>query len=433
MEHCMRKYFDEVRQISRPFNWLVLLVFYGLFPVHSYADWPDWRGPTQQGRTEAKLPLKWSESENIVWKTAIHDLGYSTPVVLDGQIWLTTGKEDGTVLYAVCVDVDSGEVVHDIPVFNIEKPQRINPNNCYATPSAVVEAGHAYVHFGSLGTACIDTATGQVVWRRTDLACEHMQGPASSPVLYEDLLILTLEGVDKQYTAALDKRTGQTVWTYHRPQELYAGVKGVYAKSYQTPVLHTVEGKTQLVSNGALLVTGHDPRTGEEIWRVRYRDDSTISRIVTGDGLLFVNTGGSPNATELWAIREGGTGDVTGSHVVWKMTENAPHESSPVLAGDWIYTICEKGVLVCMEAKTGKQVWQRQMEGDFWASLLATPERIYLPAKQGKTVIIAVAPEYRELAVNQLDGNIWASPAVAGNSLLLRTKTHLYRIADTAQ
>ena len=177
------------------------------------ADWPDWRGPTADGRSDATgLPLTWKETENIAWKTRIHGLGYSTPVVWDDQIWLTTATEDGRALYAVCIDLNTGVVLHDIEVFQPRDPQRISPNNSYATPSVVVEEGRVYVHFGTFGTACLDSETGEVLWRRTDLNCEHLQGPVSSPVLFEDLIILHLEGVDVQFIAALDKKTGNTAW-----------------------------------------------------------------------------------------------------------------------------------------------------------------------------------------------------------------------------
>lgn len=410
---------------------LMLAAVFCTFAQVACANWPDWRGPTQQGWSEAAaLPLHWSETENIQWKTAIHDLGHSTPVVWGKQVWLTTAKEDGTTLYAVCIDLDSGTIVHDIPVFQVDAPQDINPSNSYATPSATLEAGRVYVHFGTFGTACIDAASGEILWKRSDLNCDHMQGPASSPILFENLLIVTQEGVDKQFTVALDKGTGATVWQYDRPADLYTGIKGVYMKSYQTPVIVEVDGQPQMLSNGALLVTGHDPRTGKEIWRARYRDDSTISRIVTGHGLFFVNTGGSPGATELWAIRQGGRGDVTDTHVVWKMTEDAPHESSPVLVEDLLYTVSERSMLICAEAVTGTQVWSQRMRGDFWPSLLASPGRVYLTSRKGITTIFATGREYRELAVNTVDGEILASPAVAGNALLLRTKTHLYCIAE---
>lgn len=410
---------------------LILTTALGYYAGTAYANWPEWRGPTADGHCESTgLPIRWSATENIVWKQAIHDLGHSTPVVWGDQIWLTTAEEDGTVLYAVSIDLNSGKVIRDIEVFRADDPQKINPLNSYATPSAVIEEGRVYVHYGTFGTACIDTASGEVLWRRSDLNCDHMQGPASSPILFENLLIVTLEGTDKQFMAALDKTTGETVWLYNRPEEMYAGTEPVYRKSYQTPVIAVIDGKPQLVSNGALLVTGHEPRTGEEIWRVLYRDDSTISSIIRGHGLLFVNTGGPPGGSELWAIREGGKGDVTESHVVWKMTVDPPHQSSPVLVGDLLYSVSDQGVLICMVATSGEQVWQQRLKGKFGASFLAAGDTIYVSNMKGTTTVFAAGREYRELAVNQLDGELWASPAVAGNALLLRTKTHLYRIEN---
>jgi len=413
----------------------LLVVFVVAFFVNSelvLANWPDWRGPRGDGRSDATgLPLKWSETENIVWKTPIHDLGYSTPVVWGDQVWLTTATKKGETLYAVCIDFNTGRIVHDIEVFHPEKPQRIHPLNSYATPSAVVEEGFVYVHYGTHGTACLDTQTGKVLWGRTDLNCEHMQGPVSSPILFEDLLIVHLEGTDVQFIAALDKKTSNTVWRYDRPKELYENVEPLYLlKSYHTPVIVEVNGKAQLVSNGAMLATGHDPRTGKELWRVRYRDDNPISRSVTGHGLLFINCGGSPGATHLWAVRQGGAGDVTDTHVVWKMTKDVCHESSPVLVGELLYMMSDKGLLICKEAKTGKTVWTERLEGKYGASLLYADNRIYMTNKEGKTTIIEPGREFRKLTVNKLDGFFGASPAVAGKSLLLRSKTHLYRIQN---
>lgn len=189
-----------------------------------------------------------------------------------------------------------------------------------------------------------------------------------------------------------------------------------------------MDGKAQLVGNASQLVTGHDPRTGEEIWRVVYGDDNTVSRIVSGLGLFFVNCGGHPFSSRLWAVRQGGSGDVTKSHFVWEVSENAPFESSPVLVGDLLYMVSDSGVLTCLEAETGKKVWSERLRGKFGASLLYADGRIYLSSKKGKTIVIEPGRTFRELAINELDGGLWASPAVAGESLLLRTKTHLYRI-----
>lgn len=392
--------------------------------------WPDWRGPTGDGRSDATgLPLTWSETENVLWKTPIHDFGHSTPVVWGNQVWLTTATTDGRALYAVCVDLETGAIVHDIEVFQPEEPQSKHPANSYATPSAVLEEGRVYVHFGSHGTACLDSGTGEVLWRRTDLNCDHMQGPASSPVLFEDLLIVHLEGIDVQFIAALDKNTGDTVWRHDRPEALYRDLEPFYfRKSFHTPLIVDVDGRPQMVGNSSQIGTGHDPRTGEELWRVVYGDDNTISRTVSGHGLFFINTGGSPRSVRLWAVRHGGVGDVTESHVAWEVDEDVPVESSPVLAGDLLFMVSDSGMVTCLEAKTGKKVWGQRLSGMYGASPLYAESRIYLSNKKGMTTVIEAGRTFRQLAVNQLDGELWASPAVAGSSLLLRTKTHLYRI-----
>ena len=412
-----------------------ITVFIGLISLSSclvYADWPDWRGPTADGRSEATgLPLTWNETENVAWKTRIHDQGYSTPVVWDDKIWLTTATEDGRTLYAVCIDLNTGAVVHDIKVFQPKEPERINALNTYATPSAVVEEGRVYVHFGTYGTACLDSETGKVLWRRTDLNTVHLQGPASSPVLFEDLIIVHLEGTDVQFIAALDKKTGETVWRADRPSEVYENIDPkffYFAKAYVTPVIVEVDGKAQLVSNGSQAVSGYDPHTGNELWRVVYGDDNTIARIVSGHGLFFVICGGLPNRSRLWAIREGGAGDVTDSHVAWKVSEGVGLSPSPVLVGDLLYMVSERGVLTCLEAKTGETVWSERLSGRYGASLLYADNRIYVSSEQGKTTVVEHGRTFRVLAVNELDDGVWASPAVAGKSLLLRTKTHLYRI-----
>jgi outer membrane protein assembly factor BamB len=395
-------------------------------------DWPDWRGPNADGHSQATgLPLTWTETKNVVWKTPIHDFGHSTPIVKGNQIWLTTATKEGESLFAVCVDLNTGEIMHDIEVFNTSDAQWIHPVNSYATPSVAIEKDRVYVHFGTFGTACINSISGEILWRRTDLKCEHMQGPASSPILFNDLLILDMEGVDVQYMVALNKKNGEVVWKKHRAPELYFECEPFYfKKAYVTPIIEQVDGKPQLISNASQLVSGHDPNTGKEIWRVVYGGDSTISRIVSGHGLFFVNCGGAPGGVRLWAIRKGGMGDLTKTHVAWKMKEDVPLETSPVLVGDLLYMLSDNGVLTCVEATTGNVVWSERLKGKYGASLLYADNRIYISSKQGKTTIIKPGRTFHILAENELEGGFWASPAVADQSLLLRSKTHLYRIGD---
>jgi outer membrane protein assembly factor BamB len=388
--------------------------------------WPQFLGPAGDGSSrQADLPLTWSETKNVRWKTAIHDHGHSSPVIWGKQIWLTTATDDGKQLYAVCVDRDSGRIVHDLCVFEVEKPEPIGEMNTYASPTPVIEAGRLYVHFGTYGTACLDTASGKVLWSRQDLHCNHFRGPGSSAFVCNNLLILTFDGTDVQYLVALDKTTGKTVWKTDRSTD-YANADGDNRKAYSTPIVID-NGTRQLISCGAYAAEAYNPDNGEEIWKVRYPPGfSNVSRPLYGQGLLFLNTGfGRP---EIWAVRPGGRGDITASHVVWKNKSNLPAKPSSVLVNDWLFCVNDNGVATCLEAKTGTKVWQERIHGFFSSSPLASPGRIYFFDHEGKTTVIETASKLKVLAANQLDDGFMASPAVTGKALILRTKSHLYRI-----
>jgi outer membrane protein assembly factor BamB len=180
-------------------------------------NWPQFRGPEGNGVSDARgLPLRWSEKENVKWKTPIHGRGWSSPVIWGKQVWMTTATEDGRDQYAVCVDCETGKVLHDIPVFHNDKPPAIATMNSYASPTPVIEQGRVYVNFGAYGTACLDTATGKEIWSRRDITCNHAAGPGSSPVLADDLLVWPMDGLDAQYVIALHTKTGKTAWKTNR-------------------------------------------------------------------------------------------------------------------------------------------------------------------------------------------------------------------------
>src|SRR6266853_4098690 len=186
-------------------------------PASGAGNWPQFRVPDVDEHSDAKgLPLTWSESEHVKWKTPIHDRGWSSPVVWDNQVWMTTETEDGTKLYALCVDRETGSIVHDLKLFDVANPQFAHQFNTYASPTPVIEEGRVYVTFGSPGIACLDTQTGKVLWTRRDLECNHYRGAGSSPILYENLFILNFDGSDHQFVIALDKKTGRTVWHRNR-------------------------------------------------------------------------------------------------------------------------------------------------------------------------------------------------------------------------
>ncbi len=418
---------------------LILLV-----PTMTVGDWPEFRGPWGNGHTSISssrksigLPLRWSETENVKWKTSIPHKGWSAPVVMNGRIWLTTATLKGHDFFVICVDANSGAISLNKKLFHTDNPEPLgNPLNSYASPSPVIESGRVYVHFGSYGTACIDTKTLEVLWKRSDLPCRHFRGPGSSPILFEDLLILTMDGVDVQYLVALDKTTGQTVWKTDRTaqwDDLDADGKpkdeGDLRKAYSTPVLIDVDGKKQMISVGAKALYGYDPADGRELWKVNTRGFSGASRPVYGNGIAYMISGFGK--TELLAVRVEGSGDITDTNIVWKTGKSMPRTPSPLLINDLLFTINDTGIIMCLEALTGKQVWTQRFRGSYAASLLYADGRIYCFDRDGKTTVFRAARQYEFLATNKLDSGFMASAAVSGKAIFLRTKTHLYRIESS--
>jgi outer membrane protein assembly factor BamB len=305
--------------------------------------------------------------------------------------------------------------------------------NCYATPSPLIEPGRVYVHFGSFGTACLDTSAGQVLWKRDDLRCRHYRGPSSSPISFENLLILTMDGVDLQYHVALDKQTGRTVWKTdrsvawndeHIPGQM--AKDGDLRKAHSTPLIATVAGKAQMFSAGAKAAYAYDPRTGRELWKVQYADWSVAPRPLYHDGLVFFVTG--LNKKELWAVKADGHGDVTDTHVVWKLKTHIGKYASPLLVDGLIYTAAEESFVTCLEAATGETVWTERIGGKYAASPVYADGRVYLFSQEGKTTVLKPGRQFEVLATNHLENGFMASPAVSGKAFYLRTKTHLYRI-----
>ncbi len=411
------------------------------------ADWPEFRGPTGDGHASpavakqpAGFPLRWSETNNIKWKTEIPFRGWSTPVVLGNQVWLTAATVEGHDYFAICVDKTTGKIVFNEKIFHTDTPEPLGNGasmNCYATPSAVIEPGRVYVHFGSPGTACLDTETGKVLWKRNDLPCRHYRGASSSPVSFEKFLILTFDGADRQYLAALDKQTGTTVWKTNRSvawnDENTPGpyVKdGDLRKAHGTPLIANVAGKPQLLSAGAKAAYGYDPRTGDELWRVEYNDYSTAPRPLYANGLAYLITG-SPKR-ELWAVKTDGHGVVTDTHVAWKLNSRVPRYASPLLVDGLIYLAAEESFLSAVDAASGQVVWTERIGGKFAASPIYADGRLYFFSQEGVTTVIKPGRALEVLATNNLDGGFMASPAADGKALYLRTKTHLYRVEATA-
>jgi outer membrane protein assembly factor BamB len=428
-----------IQRIPWPLRALTLsLIAVCVTTLQLHAQWPQFRGPDGMGTASGALPLTWDESTNVRWKTPIHGRAWSSPIVLGNQIWMTTASEDGRELYAVAVDRDTGKVLHDLKLFDVAKPQYAHPFNSYASPTPVAEPGRVYITFGSPGTAALDARTGKVLWERRDLECNHFRGAGSSPIIFRDLLIMHFDGSDVQYLVALDKNTGKTVWRTPRSidyQDLGTDGKpkadGDFRKAFATPHIVTVAGEPLLISLGSMAAYGYDPLTGKERWKIEERSNySSSTRPITGHGLVFYPSGWSTG--QLLAIRPDGRGDVTATHVAWKVTQAVPKKPSLLLAGDLLFMINDVGVATCLEAKTGTLVWKARLNGEYSASPILAGNRIYFFNEDGKTTVIEAGREFKVLGESLLDEGFMASPAVADGALFLRTRTHLYRIQQAA-
>lgn len=383
-------------------------------------DWPQFRGPTGQGHSaETGLPLEWSDSRDVVWKTPVPGLGWSSPVVVGGRVWLTTSVEErgAASLRAMAFDVDSGREVVNAEVFRIPNARLLNPKNSHASPTPIVEGDRVYVHFGAQGTAAL-TTSGEIVWK-TKFPYTSQHGNGGSPTLYGDLLIFSCDGWDEQFVVALDKKTGKTRWKKPRREPS--------DQAYSTPLVIRVGSKDQVISVGAFRATAYDPQSGQEIWWVNYDDGfSNVPRPVYGNGLVYIATGFQEPS--LLAVRVDGKDNVTKTHIAWTVRRGAPLTPSPLLVGDELYFVSDIGVASCVDAKTGAAHWQVRLGGNYSASPVFADGRIYFQSEEGVTTVIAPGKQFRRLSTNALDGSMLASMAVSGGSIFIRTDHHLYRI-----
>ena len=390
-------------------------------------QWPEFRGPSGQGlASETGLPLEWSESRNVLWKSPVPGRGWSSPSISGGRVWLTTsiegseGRRRGLSLRALAFDIATGREVVNTEVFRVDRPEELNAKNSYASPTPIVDGDRVYVHFGAQGTAALTTA-GEIVWKtRLDYQSQH--GNGGSPALHGDLLIINCDGNGGDaYVAALDVKTGKTRWKTPRRQPA--------DQAYTTPLVISAGGRDQVVSVGAYRAVAYDPANGREIWRVAYDDGfSNVPRPVFGQGLVFIATGFQQPA--LIAVRPDGTGDVTRSHVAWTLRRGAPYTPSPILVGEQLFIVNDAGIATCVDARTGTIHWQQRLGGNYSASPVHADGRIYFQSEEGVTTAIEPATTFKRLATSQLDGAMLASMAVAERSFFIRTQSHLYRIGE---
>jgi len=436
---------------------LIILVAAAQGALAERPHWNQFRGSGGDGISVAKkLPTRFDETKNVRWKVAIPDEGWSSPVIWGNEVWLTTGSDEKEELRAICVDLESGKITKNIKVFDmIERQvdpayQSDSPHlNSPATPTPVVEEDCVFVHFGSQGIACLDRQTGVKLWERRDLRVYQPVRQGSSPIVDDQSLYVAYDGTDQQFFVALDKQTGETRWKKNRDVEtdwqatLRArglepknsdGKPNDNKKSFATATLIQFNGQRQLIAPAAEATIAYDPANGDELWRVLHPGGFNVSaRPIHAHGMIYVFTSGLTG--HMLAVRVDGRGDVTESHVAWTTTRSTPRIPSPVIVDDLLFMVTDKGGIArCLDAKTGEEFWRKRLGGDHWASPIYADDKLYFLSKQGDVTVLPASQEEPEvLARNTLDANFIASPAVAGDSLILRSTTHLYCLANGYQ
>lgn len=414
----------------------------------TFSHWNQYRGANGDGVSTARdIPVEFDEAKNVRWKTAIPESGWSSPVVWENEIWLTSGSDQTESLRAICVDLKTGKITKNVKVFDMVERKidqaygHDSPHlNSPATPTPVVERDRVFVSFGSQGVACLDRTTGEKQWERRDLRIYQPVRQGSSPIVDDENLYVAYDGNDQQFFIALDKKSGETRWKVDRNVEtewdakLSGGKKpGDNNKSFATAQLIELDGKRQLIAPAAEATISYDPNTGKELWRAMHPGGFNLSvRPIFANGLVYVFTSGITH--DLMAIRPDGKGDVTETHVAWSLPRSSPNIPSPVLVDGLLFLVTDNGVARCLDAQTGEEIWKKRLGGDHWASPILIDGKLYFSSKQGDiTVFAATRAEPEPLARNTMNAQFIASPAVAGSSLILRSTTHLYCVESGHQ
>jgi outer membrane protein assembly factor BamB len=397
----------------------------------AFADnWPQWRGPALNGiSAEKNLPLRWGAEENITWKLAMPAFSGSTPIIWGERIFINLA--DGDNLFLWCVDRTKGAVIWKQPLGSGNVKMR---KQNMSSPSPVTDGRNVYVMTGTGVLKGFDF-NGKELWSR-DIQKDYGRfglnwGYASSPLLYEDALFVpVLHGMktdDPSYVLRIDKKTGRTVWKVERPTNAIRESPDAYI----TPALLRYGNNVEIVITGGDCVTGHDPATGKELWRANglNPDNNPFYRIVASpvvfDGIVYAPTRVKP----LTAIKAGGRGDITESHRVWQF-QNGPDVPTPVTDGKYFYIVDDRGVMWCLDAKTGQPIWgpQRIKSGTYSSSPVLADGKIYVTNEDGLTTVVKAGPTFEVLAENPLNDYCLSSPAVSDGQIFIRTTQYLYCI-----
>lgn len=397
------------------------------------SDWPEFRGPKQNGVcTEGSLPIRWSETENVVWHSKTEGLGWSSPIIIQNRIFFTTAvpatsRVDAAVqsevlnLQLVCLEASTGKQLFAKTVFEqSSSAPKIHAKNSHASPSPIALDNRVYVHFGHQGTACLDL-DGHILWKNQDHPYPPTHGNGGSPILVDGLLILTCDGGDQPCTLALDAKSGKEVWKTIRD------VKANKTFSFCTPQFIHDGKRQQIVSVGSNVVQSLSPTDGRELWRFEYNGYSVVPRPVYHQGTLFICTG--YDKASLLAIDPTGSGNVTETHLKWKLTSNVSLTPSLIAVDDALILVSDNGIATSVRCSDGQEKWRKRIGGNYSSSPLLSKDLVYFQSEQGDATILKWS-DSQEVSKSSLPGRIFASYAVIDNDLIIRSENGIYRIGN---
>jgi len=383
------------------------------------SNWPAWRGADGSGRSaERNLPVSWSATENVTWKTPLPGEGNSTPITWDNRVFVTCPVDGGKVRRLICLDRNSGKIIwkHDVPFPQKETTHRDNP---FCSGSPTTDGKQVYASFGSAGVLACDF-DGRVAWHRKLGKLTHVFGQATTPVLYQDLVIVHRGPGDKTHLVALDRQTGKTVWD--TPE--FAKNNNLYG-SWSTPVIVRVANRDELIVTMPREIKGYDPATGKELWKCGGLGTEIYTMPTVGNGLV-VGISGHQGPTI--GVKLGGRGDLTDSNRLWLTAKNHQRVGSGVIVGKYLYVSNATGIAQCIEARSGKVVWAQRLGGTLWGTMLAADGRLYVSNKEGDIFVLAASPQYKLLARNRMAEHMKAAVAPSDGQLFVRTYKSLYCI-----
>lgn len=389
-------------------------------------QWPVWRGPRGDGSSrETGLPVTWSETENVIWKAALPGRGYSSPIIWDDRIYLTACEEEDAnkrkPRTLLCLDRKTGKMLWKQTVLNSPLEGKHSLNS-YASATPATDGTHVWVAFLDMPEMVVVcyTMDGKEVWRKSPGKLLSRHGFCSSPILYQDLVILNGDQDADAYLVAYEKTTGKERWRVDRPNK---------TRSYCVPILIESGNKTQMVLSGSKSVTSYDPATGKLLWHIKGPTEQYVASLVYSQGILFLTTG-FPEY-HLMGIRPDGEGDITNSsHIAWHRKKlpdrEASYVPSPVAHDKWFFVVSDRGFASCLDAKTGERLWMEKIGKRHSAAGLVAEGRVYFTADEGTTYVLKAGPAFEVLAKNPLGEECYASPATAQGQLFIRTVGHLW-------